>query len=231
MPNTIFSSFQQKLIVSCQALADEPLFGANIMAALARAALMGGAAGIRANTPVDIAAIRAVVDLPIIGLYKAVLAGYQDVYITPTVQHALEVSQAGADIIALDATARPHPEGLDAAGLIQAVRAATHKPVLADISTFEEGVAAYEAGADAVSTTLSGYTPYSPQQVEPDLDLVERLAYQIPIPVIAEGRIITPEQACLALERGAYSVVVGGAITRPQWITQHFVRGMRGAKC
>ena len=214
-----------RLIVSCQALEDEPLFGAEIMARLALAAVQGGAAGIRANTPVDIAAIRRILpQVPIIGLYKQDLPGYE-VRITPTLAHALQLAEAGCDIIALDATARPHPEG-GAAGLIRQVKHATKLPVLADISTFEEGLAAQKAGADMVSTTLSGYTAYSPAQEEPDLALVEILARKLTIPVIAEGRIATPAQAREALQAGAFAVVVGGAITRPQWITRQFVRGL-----
>jgi N-acylglucosamine-6-phosphate 2-epimerase len=229
MVNTVFDRFSGGLVVSCQALPDEPLFGSHIMAAMARAAQVGGAAAIRANTPVDIAAIRAEVDLPIMGLFKEVLPGFEQVYITPTVRHAVAVARAGADIIALDATLRPHPEGRDAAGLIEAVRAATGLPVLADISTYEEGMAAYQAGAEAVSTTLSGYTPYSPQQDDPDFDLVRRLVADLPIPVIAEGRIVTPEQARAALDAGAFAVVVGGAITRPQLITRRFAAALGGA--
>ena len=224
----VFERFKHGLIVSCQALEDEPLFGANIMAAMARAARMGGAAGIRANTPVDVAAIRAAVDLPLIGLYKEPLPGFEDVYITPTVDHALAVAQAGADIIALDATQRPHPNGMDAAALIRAVQRAAGKPVLADVSTYEEGLEAARAGAEAVSTTLSGYTHYSRRADDPDFDLLRRLAASLAIPVIAEGRIVTPEQARLALEAGAFAVVVGGAITRPQLITRRFAAAVRG---
>ncbi len=213
------------MIVSCQALPDEPLYGSEIMARMAIAAQAGGAVGIRSNTPTDIAAIRAVVDLPIIGLYKIEVSGF-DVYITPTVASAQAVTQAGADIIAIDATARPHPEG-DTASFIRAVKQATNLPILADISTEEEGLAAEAAGADLVSTTMSGYTPYSPQQEEPDLDLVHRLAAKLSVPLIAEGRIATPEQARAALDAGAYSVIVGGAITRPQQITARFVRTIK----
>lgn len=230
MQTTNFFGLRRGLIVSCQALPDEPLFGAQIMAAMARAAVMGGAVGIRANTPVDIAAIRSVVGVPIIGIYKDVLPGFEQVYITPTVRHAVEVAQAGAALIALDATCRAHPEGKDAAALIKSVVAVTGKPVLADISTFEEGVAAVQAGAAAVSTTLSGYTEYSPQQAEPDLELVRRLVEHLTVPVIAEGRYSTPQQARSALEAGAFAVVVGGAITRPQLITRRFVTEMEGEK-
>jgi len=211
------------LIVSCQAEAFEPLYGARRMAAMARAAAEGGAVGIRANSPADIQAIRRAVNLPIIGIFKVDLPGWE-VRITPRLEDANLVAQAGAHIIALDATQRPHPENLTAAELIQAVKRTTGCPVMADVSTFEEGVAAAQAGADMVGTTLSGYTSYSLQQVEPDFDLVQRLARAIAVPVIAEGRISTPQYARRMLELGAYAVAVGAAITRPQWITRQFVQ-------
>ncbi len=223
----LFTRIHGGLIVSCQALEDEPLHGARIMAAMARAALQGGAAGIRANSPADIAAIRAAVDLPIIGLFKENIPA-NPVFITPSLRHARAVAEAGADIIALDATLRPHPEGLDAAGLIRQVKAATGKPVLADVASYADGMAAWQAGADAVSTTLSGYTPESPQQEDPDFALLARLVAGLPIPVIAEGRIATPDQAARALDLGAFAVVVGSAITRPQWITRQFARRIAG---
>jgi N-acylglucosamine-6-phosphate 2-epimerase len=213
------------LIVSCQALPGEPLFGAEIMARLAVAAEAGGAVGIRANSPADIAAIRAVTPLPLIGLSKVDVSGF-DVYITPTLADARSVADAGADIIALDATERPHPEG-STADFIRRVREATGKLILADISTDAEAFAAQDAGADFISTTMSGYTPSSPSGEEPDLALVRRLAPQMRVPVIAEGRIATPEQARAALAAGAWAVVVGGAITRPQQITARFVQALR----
>ncbi|MDQ2687013.1 MAG: N-acetylmannosamine-6-phosphate 2-epimerase [Armatimonadota bacterium] len=212
------------LIVSCQALPHEPLFGAEVMARMAVAAQNGGAVGIRANSPVDIAAIRAACLLPLIGLSKVEMPG-SDVYITPTLADALAVAEAGADIIALDATARTRPEG-DAAGFIRRVQEITGRLVLADISTEDEALAAQEAGAEFISTTMSGYTPYSPQQTEPDLDLIRRLAPQMRVPLIAEGRIATPEQARAALDAGAWAVIVGGAITRPQQITERFARAI-----
>ena len=216
-----------QLVVSCQALEDEPLHSSQIMAAMARAAAMGGAAGIRANSPADIASIRDAVDLPIIGLYKAEVKGFP-LHITPTLLHALAVAEAGADVVAVDATARPHPDGLDGAGFITLLKRELDVPVLADISTFEEGVAAAEAGADVVGTTLSGYTPYSRQSDEWDADLVRELVAAVGIPVIAEGRIWTPEEARQALDLGAFAVVVGSAITRPRLITERFVQVMRG---
>lgn len=222
LDGSLLAGLRGGLIVSCQAEPHEPLHGAPFMAAMARAAAMGGAAGIRANGPDDVAAIRAAVDLPLIGLYKVDLPGYE-VRITPTLEHARQIAAAGADLIALDATARPHPDGLSAAGLIDRVRKATGCPVVADVSTVEEGIAAAGAGADAVATTLSGYTADSHLQEGPDYELVRRLASLLEVPVIAEGRIATPRQARQALALGAYAVVVGAAISRPQCIVARFV--------
>lgn len=221
----ILARIKGGLIVSCQALPNEPLHGSAIMARMAVAAKEGGAVAIRANSPEDIAAIRQAVDLPIIGLHKVDVAGF-DVYITPTVADTLAVAGAGADIVAIDSTARPHPEG-DTAAFIKMVRDATRRPLLADISTFDEALMAQDSGADMVSTTMSGYTPYSPQLDGPDLDLVRRLAARLTVPVIAEGRISTPAEARQALDSGAYAVVVGGAITRPQQIAARFARALR----
>jgi N-acylglucosamine-6-phosphate 2-epimerase len=210
-----------KLIVSCQALPGEPLHGADLMARMAVAAWEGGAAAIRANGPVDIQAIRAAVPLAIIGLYKD---GTEGVYITPTFDHARAVAEAGADVIALDGTQRPRPDGNDLSVLIAAIHAELQRPVLADVSTLEEALAAEAAGADIVASTLSGYTPYSPQHDQPDIELIRTMKAHLKAPVIAEGRIHTPEQARMALAAGAFAVVVGGAITRPQQITARFVR-------
>lgn len=213
------------LIVSCQAPEGTPLHGSAIMAAMAKAAEIGGAAGIRANGPDDIHAIRATVALPIIGIYKIRCEEYET-YITPTIEAAQEVAAAGADIIAVDATHRPHPKGLSAAELIAQIRT-LGKPVMADISTFEEGVAAAEAGADIVATTMSGYTPYSPQTECPDFELIERLFATVSVPIIAEGKIWTPEEARKAIDLGAHAVVVGTAITRPHVVTERFVRALK----
>jgi N-acylglucosamine-6-phosphate 2-epimerase len=223
----IWESLRGGLIVSCQALEGEPMFGSSVMAQFAQAARLGGAVGIRANTPVDCAAIKAAVpSLPLIGLWKVDLPGFSDVYITPRVQDARAISDAGAEIIAIDATLRPHPEGTTAE-FIRAVKEKTGKLVMADIDNEASALAAIEAGADVVSTTLSGYTADSPKLDGPDLALVARLAsLNLPVPVIAEGRIHTPEQARAALGAGAWAVVVGGAITRPQQITERFLRAL-----
>ena len=236
MPNfsdlpPLLSRLENRLIVSCQAQPGEPLHSSFIMARMAVAAKEGGAAGIRCESPGDIAAIRdAVPGVPIIGLWKVTLAGYEStVYITPRVGDCVAVADAGADIIALDATLRPHPDGLTTADLIRAAKAATGKLIMADIDTVDAALTAIEAGADCVSTTLSGYTDDSPKQDAPDFDLLQRLVnLSLPVPVIAEGRIHTPEQARQALDLGAFAVVVGGAITRPQQITARFSKAVRG---
>jgi N-acylglucosamine-6-phosphate 2-epimerase len=224
MPDTsvLLNRIRGGLIVSCQAELGEPLFGSEHMAAMARAAALGGAVGIRANTPLDIRSIKQQVDLPIIGIYKIDTPGFA-VRVTPTLLSAIQVAQAGADIIAIDATDRPHPDGLGLEERVQAIHHDTSCLVMADISTFEEGVVARQAGADLVATTLSGYTAYSLVQDGPDFALLERLAKSLSIPVVAEGRIATPAQAARALELGAWAVVVGSAITRPRWITEQYV--------
>ena len=213
------------LIVSCQALPHEPLFGAAIMARMAVGAIPGGARAIRAHSPPDIAAIRHAVDAPVIGLHKADVPGYP-VYITPTLDHARQVAEAGAHVVAIDATARPRPHPGSLAEFIHAIHDATGLPVLADIATLEEGQAAVAAGADLISTTMSGYTPNSPQQPGPDLALVRQLAQAAATPVLAEGRYRRPEEVAEALALGATAVVVGGAITRPQEITRWFVAAL-----
>lgn len=212
-----------KLIVSCQALPDEPLHGAQIMARMALAAQMGGAAAIRANGPEDIQAIKALVPLPLIGLFKD---GQEGVYITPSIRHIHQVIDAGADVVAFDATQRPRPSGETIQEQIQAIHA-RQALALADVSTFEEAIAAQEAGADFAAPTLAGYTPYSPRLEGPDYALIQQMVQHLSIPVIAEGRIRTPQEAKQALDYGALAVVVGSAITRPQLITQSFVEVLR----
>ena len=210
------------LIVSCQALPHEPLFGAEVMAKMALAAAQGGAKAIRANTPVDIVAIRKTIALPIIGLWKVDFPGYP-VYITPTIEQAKAVAKAGADIIAIDATDRARPQPGNLADFIQLIHQETGKLVLADVSTHEEGVAAETAGADMVSTTMSGYTEYSSRLDGPDLELVRSLVEVLKVPLFAEGRYRTPQQVSEALGFGATAVIVGGAITRPLEITKWFI--------
>ena len=217
------------LIVSCQPEAEaresDPMNSPAIMAALARAAVQGGAVAIRADSPDDIAAVRAAVAVPLIGIFKRDLPGFA-VRITPTLADAERVAAAGADVIALDATARARAEGRTAADLIRAVKAATGKLVFADIATLEEGVRAVEAGADAVLPTLAGPSAGGAGSDEPDFELLAALIRKVRVPVIAEGRIATPAQAARALELGAWAVCVGTAITRPRRITAGFAAAM-----
>ena len=210
------------LIVSCQAEPGTPLAEPAIMAAFARCAAASGAVAIRARGAADLAAIRASVKLPLIGLTKRRLPGYE-VYITPAERDADQVSAAGADIVAIDATGRPRPDGATLAGLIRYCHETLDRPVLADIATRDEALAAVELGADAVSTTLSGYTAGSPPGPEPDLALVAQLAGELTVPLFAEGRYATPEQAAAALQAGAQAVVVGTAITAPDVLCARFV--------
>ncbi|MFC4025097.1 N-acetylmannosamine-6-phosphate 2-epimerase [Oceanobacillus longus] len=214
-----------KLIVSCQALEDEPLHGSQVMAKMAVAAEQGGAAGIRANGSDDIKAIKKVTNLPIIGLVKR---NYEDseVYITATKKEIDELLHAGVDMIALDATRRKRPNDENLYDLINYIKQ-QGVLVLADISTVEEGLRALEDGADCVSTTLSGYTSYTKSEAcGPDIGLVEELCRLTSQPVIAEGRVNKPEEVSMLLEKGAHAVVVGSAITRPQHITEKFVRAL-----
>jgi N-acylglucosamine-6-phosphate 2-epimerase len=215
------SVFPRGLIVSCQALEHEPLHGSEIMARMAQAAQMSGAVGIRANTPQDIRAIRAAVALPVIGIYKQVHEGC-DVFITPTFETAREIAEAGSTMIATDATARPRPRGEKLADLIARIHGELGLPVMADCSTAQEALEAARLGVDVVSSTLSGYTAYSPKTADPDFAMLEILVRDAGVPVIAEGRFHHPDQVARALEMGCHAVVVGGAITRPQEITKRF---------
>jgi len=212
------------LIVSCQARADNPLHGPQFMAAMARAARDAGAVGIRADGPADIAAIRAAVDLPIVGIHKVFAEG-QDVYITPTVDAARAVIAAGARVVAFDATDRPRA-GDAPADIVAAIHAEGAES-FADVATLAEGLAAAALGVTYVSTTLSGYTAATRGTGPgPDLDLVAALAARAGVPVVAEGRYNTPELARAALAAGARAVVVGTAITNPREIARGFVRAL-----
>jgi putative N-acetylmannosamine-6-phosphate epimerase len=216
-----------KLIVSCQALPEEPLHGAIFMAAMAKAAALGGAVGIRANGEADITAIREVVALPIIGIRKRKIAG-TEIYITPEFADAQAVVRAGADLVALDGTNRPRPPGEPSlADLIARIHDELRVPVMADCSCMADAEHAAAAGADILATTLSGYTSHGHPPIDgPDLALINALADIFSLPVIAEGRFYRPEHVAEALARGAFAVVVGGAITRPHEITRRFVEAL-----
>ncbi|MEV1332617.1 putative N-acetylmannosamine-6-phosphate 2-epimerase [Micromonospora costi] len=215
------------LVVSCQPLPDDPddpMRDPYVQARVAAAVVRGGAVAIRANGPADVRAVRAAVDVPVIGLYKH---GDADVFITPTAAHAVEVALAGARIVAVDATDRPRPDGRTFADTVRALRDRTDALVLADVSTAAEGVAAVAAGADAVATTLSGYTAASPPTDGPDLALVADLAAAVAVPVFAEGRYRDAAQVGRAFAAGAHAVVVGNAITSPLWLTRRLVSEVR----
>ena len=210
-----------KLIVSCQALEDEPLHSSFIMGRMARAAKEGGAVAIRAQGIEDILEIKKETNLPVIGIIKKC---YDDssIYITPTKEEVDKLLKTKCEMIALDATKRVRPNGESLKDLIDYIKS-NKVLVMADISTYEEALKAEELGADCVSTTLSGYTDYSTQGNGPDLELIKRLSKDLKIPVIGEGKINTPEELRQAFQCGAHSCVVGGAITRPQLITKRFV--------
>lgn len=220
----LLEALRGALIVSCQAFEGEPLYGSAHMAAMAASALNGGARGIRTNSKEDVAAIRAITDVPIIGIQKTSVAGRT--IITPDFSMAQALYTAGADIIALDATSLRDQicrgRFPTAAELIARIHAEPGCLVMADISTVDEGIAAAEAGADLLATTLSGYTPYTSLEQGPDEPLIEALVRATRTPVVAEGKIDTPAAVRRALACGAYAVVVGSAITRPQLITRKF---------
>jgi N-acylglucosamine-6-phosphate 2-epimerase len=212
------------LVVSVQAAPGSPLASPETMSAIARAAQLGGAAGIRAEGPVDVRAIKRAVSVPVIGLLKRDVPG-SPVRITPDVRDARAVADAGADVVAVDATLRPRSNGMTTGDFIAALVAELEGPVLADVDSLEAGVAARAAGADAVATTLSGYTGDGPPPEGPDLELVERLVREVDCPVLAEGRYATPDDVHAALEAGAFAVVVGTAITDPVTLTRRFAAG------
>ncbi|MFC5369748.1 N-acetylmannosamine-6-phosphate 2-epimerase [Arcanobacterium bovis] len=217
--NELIESLRGTLIVSCQAYPGEPMRNPETMAQIAAAAEIGGASAIRCQGLSDISAIKGRVKIPIIGLWKE---GEHGVYITPTLRHARACSLAGADIVAIDATNRPRPDGRTYAETVAALKE-DGILVMADCGSFEDAQMAVAAGSDIISTTLAGYTPDRPKTFGPDLELLSQIAQAFPqVPLICEGRIHTPEHAAEAMEAGAFAVVVGTAITHPTSITGWF---------
>lgn len=219
-----FECLKNKLIVSCQALPNEPLHSSFIMGRMALAAKEGGASGIRANTKEDILEIKRNVDLPIIGIVKK---DYDDseVYITPTMVEIEELIESKVEIVAIDATTSMRPNKISLDEFFSKIKEKYPKQLLmADCSTYEEAIHADKLGFDFIGTTLVGYTKQS-QGVkieENDFELIRRILDKTKKPVIAEGNIDTPEKARRVLELGCHSVVVGSIITRPQIITKKF---------
>lgn len=213
------------LIVSCQALEHEPLHSPYIMGRMAAAAKAGGAIGIRANTAIDIQEIKEQVDLPVIGIVKRNY-GTNPVFITPTMREIDELAEAQAEIVALDATLRPRPDGRTLKEFVGEIRRKYPRLLLmADISATAEAVNAEQLGFDLISTTLVGYTEETAESklYDHDFAILKDIVSHVKTPVVAEGNIMTPEMAASCLKAGVYCVVVGGAITRPQQITERFV--------
>ncbi|WP_314163476.1 N-acetylmannosamine-6-phosphate 2-epimerase [Lachnoanaerobaculum gingivalis] len=226
--NDRIKNLKGKLIVSCQALENEPLHSDFIMGRMALAAKMGGACGIRANTVVDIKEIQKQVDLPIIGIIKK---DYDDseIYITPTMDEVDALVEAGVDIIALDATSRLRPGKKSLKEFFGEVRAKyPDKLFMADCSTEEEAIFADELGFDFIGTTMVGYTKESEglRIEENDFEILRNILAKVKHKVIAEGNINTPEKCRRVIELGAFSVVVGSIITRPQLITKEFSKAL-----
>src|SRR5215475_5498803 len=225
MVGPALASLRHQLVVSCQAPHGHPMRSPSVMARIAASVVAAGAAGVRIESPEHISKVKRSVDAPLIGLWKADGDG---VYITPTVVHAQAVVEAGADIVAIDGTGRPRPDGYDLADVIRLLHTKFGAAVLADIDDVAEGIAAAACGADAVATTLAGLTGRPRRQDGPALDTVAALAARLDVPVIAEGGITSPIEARRAFDAGAWCVVVGKAITSPDWITAKYVEAIGG---
>jgi len=218
------------LIVSCQALEGEPLHSSFIMAQMAKAAMLGGAAGIRANSVQDIIEIKKIVDLPVIGIIKI---DYKDspVYITPSMTEVDALVKCGCEIIAADATNRQRPDGETLETFFAKARKKYPEQLfMADCASYDEGMNAAKIGFDLTGTTLCGYTEYSKNGITPDFDMMSALVKNSGKPVIAEGNIWTAEQLQLVINCGVHAAVIGSAITRPMLITRRFVDVMKGAR-
>lgn len=223
----VINQFKNKIIVSVQAMSDEPLYKEDCMLAMMQSVINGGASALRVAGARDVKNAKTF-DLPVIGLTKPdkLPSNWQEVvYITPSVDDVNSLANAGADIIAFDGTTR-NRDSSSLEEIISAIKSA-NKLSMADISTYEEGLNCEKLGVDILSTTLSGYTIYTlSESEEPDFELLEKLVNNTKLPVILEGRVWEPAQVKRAFELGAHSVVIGSAITRPQLITKRFLGGL-----
>lgn len=222
----MLQNLKRKIVVSVQAMPDEPLYQEVALNAMIKSVVTGGAGGLRLAGARDVKnAKKMYPNLPVIGITKPkkIPDNFLDVvYITPTLNDAKEIIEAGADIIAFDATMRERPNGEKLCDIINFIKS-QNKLAMADIATYEEAKNAIELGADIVSTTLSGYTNETKNKPnEPDFELCSALCRDFSVPVIVEGKIWIPEQAKKAFDFGAFCVVIGSAITRPQLITKRF---------
>ncbi len=226
MADKVLESIRGGLIVSCQALENEPLHSSYIMQRMAVAAMWGGAAGIRANTVSDILKIREEVHLPMIGIIKKEYAD-SEVFITPTLKEVDELASIRPEIIALDGTDRIRPGGIRLEEFFREVRKRYPTQLfMADCSTLEEGIRAADLGFDVIGTTLNGYTAYTKGNALPDIRLIKSMVEKTQKPVIAEGGIWTPEELESVIGTGVLAAVVGTAITRPMDITKRFVKAL-----
>lgn len=201
------------LIVSCQSPVDSPLHHPTIIAAMAKASVNQSAVGIRVDTPSHVQEVRKQLpDIPIIGLWKKQYPD-SEVYITPLLEDAVLIAEADADIIAIDGTSRNRPNGETLSYLIEQIKTKLGKLVMADVDTIENAIASQKAGADIIGTTLYGYTQETKHLTPPGYELLIKMVNQLSVPLICEGGIATPDEAKKALDLGAYSVVVGTAIT------------------
>lgn len=223
--NPLLHSLYQRLIVSCQAFSNDPMDDTETLRRVAASAVLGGASGLRLNGPEHVRAVRGDTHLPIIAIQKS-YAG-EHLRITPDFESAARLAAAGADIIALDCTDRQHLHGQPWREIVHRIHGELGLLVMADIATLREGIAASKAGADIVSSTLHGYTEETKDTPGFHPELIRSLVRETGTPVIAEGNVNTPRLARIALEAGAWSVVVGSAITRPGTITATFVDEMR----
>lgn len=223
----VLNQIKGKLIVSCQARVGWAMYGSDIMTAFSVAAQEGGASGIRASGKDNIVAIKKAVDLPLIGINKKWIDGY-DVYITPTYQSAVEILEVGIDIIALDATPRRRPDDETFETIVSKIK--ENYPdvlIMGEIATVEEAIRILDSGIDLLSTTLNGYTEETKNSKTLSIDLIKDIKQVTSIPIIAEGRIDTPERALEVMMAGAFAVVVGTAITRPEVLTKRFVEVLK----
>lgn len=222
----MFQKLKSSLIISCQAPSDSPLHHPDMITAMAKACINQGAKGLRIDSPSHIKAIKKLLpDTPVIGLWKQ-MGFNSSVYITPRFSDAVAVSDAGADIIAIDATQRSRPEGEKLIDLIAQIKDKLGKPVMADIDTLENALFAQEAGADFIGTTLYGYTEATQHLNPPSFEFIEILVKNIHQPIICEGGVKTPEEVRKALDLGCFSVVVGTAITGVDLLAQKFIKAI-----
>lgn len=223
--NNILEKIKGSVIVSVQAMPDEPLYAEQCIDAMMASVINGGAGGLRVAGVRDVKNAKKY-NVPVIGITKPdkLPENWMEVvYITPTLKDAEALINAGADIIAFDGTSRPRPSNCKLEEMIELIHSA-NRLAMADISTYEEGIICMDLGVDILSTTLSGYTLESKKDDNlPDFELLNKLVQKTSAPVILEGRIWEPRDVKKSFEYGAHSVVIGSAITRPQLITKRFI--------